>query len=183
MAAVTRLGLYGGTRSLYGSFAGKEEGEVVSTQTKGGISRRRKKLLRQKQQKLLQEVQAKEQKELIARIEAPVEEDVVITVAPKLPPTTTELMEVIKGLQETVVELQTPKETNVTNLYSTTTVKTEAGVDVDILSMLNNLRTIVDQLQVQITAKDIVVQENITNITHVMEDNDDGEVAILLSLL
>lgn len=33
---VTRLGLYGGPRSLYGSFAGKTEQEIVVAVTKGG---------------------------------------------------------------------------------------------------------------------------------------------------
>ena len=41
MPAVSRLGLYGGSRSPYGSFAGKEEGEVVVVASTGG--RRRKK--------------------------------------------------------------------------------------------------------------------------------------------
>lgn len=38
MAAVTRLGLYGGPRSLYGSFEGKEEQVIVEEEIviKGG---------------------------------------------------------------------------------------------------------------------------------------------------
>jgi len=41
MAAVTRLGLYGGSRGLYGSFAGKVAGVPV-VPTKGGRRKRRR---------------------------------------------------------------------------------------------------------------------------------------------
>ena len=49
MAAVTRLGLYGGPRAPYGSFAGRTTNVVVEETTEGGgKSKRRKALERRK---------------------------------------------------------------------------------------------------------------------------------------